>query len=475
LVVECRKCGTRFQLDPARIPDAGIRVRCSRCKHAFFLKHPDHSDADGVAAVVDRAVRSASPPTPEATRDLSPSSPADSAGAQTVAAPDDEEDDWEFNEDLPSYDDEEECEDPPPESEAPEPAGESQPGEEMSAYDLMSSSMSVDAVEDSPFDLAAAFADSTDSASTVASPAGTDGDSMPETLQGVREVAFGELEDFSHLEEPHEAAPVEVAAPATEEPNIEEPENWDFFGDDGPRQDAPCTPADPFGAALPEAAYQAREDALAEAVSPQDWPDFGQDNPASAAARITNVLGWVVVCSLMGLGVALGLRDTFDPGVRAPSFVPIGEMRAANVKGQWVETAGMGTLYVVSGDLLNPGTRTLIPGLVIEVELMDDAGPLGQRPRAIAGRAIEFDVLRTLPAGDLATVQAAAMQELARGEIPGGASTRFTAVFEALPDEATRFQLRAGAIEAPAPSGSTQAGEIDGGVEPSAKDRAVDA
>ena len=56
LVVECGKCGTRFQLDSSRIPDSGIRVRCSRCKHAFHLQPPAQSQAAAVDAVVEEAI-----------------------------------------------------------------------------------------------------------------------------------------------------------------------------------------------------------------------------------------------------------------------------------------------------------------------------------------------------------------------------------------------------------------------------------
>ncbi|MBW2233204.1 MAG: zinc-ribbon domain-containing protein, partial [Deltaproteobacteria bacterium] len=40
MIVTCTNCDTSFQLDDARVPNQGIRVRCSRCKEAFFLQHP---------------------------------------------------------------------------------------------------------------------------------------------------------------------------------------------------------------------------------------------------------------------------------------------------------------------------------------------------------------------------------------------------------------------------------------------------
>ena len=44
MVVSCQKCHTRFQLDEARIPKKGVRVRCSKCKHAFFVGKPGAED-----------------------------------------------------------------------------------------------------------------------------------------------------------------------------------------------------------------------------------------------------------------------------------------------------------------------------------------------------------------------------------------------------------------------------------------------
>ena len=40
MVVVCEKCETRFHLSDERVPAKGARVRCSRCKHAFFVTPP---------------------------------------------------------------------------------------------------------------------------------------------------------------------------------------------------------------------------------------------------------------------------------------------------------------------------------------------------------------------------------------------------------------------------------------------------
>lgn len=37
MIVTCEGCQTRFQLDDERIPSQGVRVRCSCCRHGFFV------------------------------------------------------------------------------------------------------------------------------------------------------------------------------------------------------------------------------------------------------------------------------------------------------------------------------------------------------------------------------------------------------------------------------------------------------
>ena len=37
MIVTCEACDTRFRLDDERIPSEGVRVRCSCCRHGFFV------------------------------------------------------------------------------------------------------------------------------------------------------------------------------------------------------------------------------------------------------------------------------------------------------------------------------------------------------------------------------------------------------------------------------------------------------
>ena len=40
MIVTCASCLTKFNLDDSRIPAKGTKVRCSRCKHVFYVAPP---------------------------------------------------------------------------------------------------------------------------------------------------------------------------------------------------------------------------------------------------------------------------------------------------------------------------------------------------------------------------------------------------------------------------------------------------
>jgi predicted Zn finger-like uncharacterized protein len=106
VIVTCERCETEFQLDDARVPTGGARVRCSRCKHAFFVMPPAASREEAI----DRAAGLAlgDDPAPEVTEDLPEdttlpeSEPEPDVAAVAPAAAADDESDWEFNGELPA-------------------------------------------------------------------------------------------------------------------------------------------------------------------------------------------------------------------------------------------------------------------------------------------------------------------------------------------------------------------------------------
>ncbi len=67
MVITCPECSTRFNVADERIPDAGAKLRCARCRHIFMVHKPV---ADEPAAV--REEEMTINPSPEADRTTAP-------------------------------------------------------------------------------------------------------------------------------------------------------------------------------------------------------------------------------------------------------------------------------------------------------------------------------------------------------------------------------------------------------------------
>ncbi|MBW2294621.1 MAG: zinc-ribbon domain-containing protein [Deltaproteobacteria bacterium] len=514
MVVECNKCSTRFQLDSSKIPDSGIRVRCSRCKHAFFLQHPSQSQASAVESVVEQAIEREGSVTPNSSEDLAAAAGSDSPGmgADQDASNDpgfsEDEDDWEFNEDLPSFeeadegddqdeeveevdqvenievegfDDDDESEDDEADDfdldggdEAEESDETDDRGDFGASYDQSDSgapefgvglddyssaaggqdpeeSGSIDLAHNEPIgsseeigsvglDSGVMSADDLTSSSMSidsAPPAAVadEAASVGQGLSDAREDAFGSVEDFSaptQEELPGQGVPLVGADDATSE----DPENWDFLGDQ-------ATPSpQPLQAAASRAVDPARAHARPEHDELASGSlDFEGDRQLGAVTRIGSALAWVAFFGLLSSGVYLGVMGSIASSVSTPAFVSIGEMRAANIRGRWLDTTRAGTLYVVTGDLVNPGTEAMAPSHAVQVSLLGEGGrELGVMP-AFAGRDVQLDSLREMSVDELWSSQRLTALALAGGQIGPGQSASFAATFIALPREASHFIL----------------------------------
>lgn len=73
MIIVCEHCQTQFHLDDAKVPEGGTRVRCSRCRHAFFVEPPSSDE--------------------ELAGDLA----RDALGSAGEGPGEDTESDWEFN------------------------------------------------------------------------------------------------------------------------------------------------------------------------------------------------------------------------------------------------------------------------------------------------------------------------------------------------------------------------------------------
>lgn len=62
MIVFCEKCNSKFQVDDAKIPDGGIKARCSVCSHAFILKKEPLAAAPAPAAEPAKPPAKPAPP-----------------------------------------------------------------------------------------------------------------------------------------------------------------------------------------------------------------------------------------------------------------------------------------------------------------------------------------------------------------------------------------------------------------------------
>jgi predicted Zn finger-like uncharacterized protein len=149
LIVTCERCETRFRLDASRLPARGARVRCSRCKHAFFVRPEGAAEAEAIHEVAENAATMLRPATPEPSWDLEekadPGRTIQRPAPPEPAADLDDESDWRFEDEIAQLGDSSASLDlpngaaPPPESVDPNESSFAALGDPES-WDLSSSS-----------------------------------------------------------------------------------------------------------------------------------------------------------------------------------------------------------------------------------------------------------------------------------------------------------------------------------------------
>ncbi len=77
--VTCPNCATIYRVDPAKVPEAGVRARCSVCSAVFAVRHD--------AAVTSPPLPRPAPSPPAASVSSAPASAHPAAAAPPVAAP----------------------------------------------------------------------------------------------------------------------------------------------------------------------------------------------------------------------------------------------------------------------------------------------------------------------------------------------------------------------------------------------------
>ena len=385
MIITCEECSTKFNLDDERIPENGIRVRCSRCQHAFFVKRPGTSwdveatdPSDFFEREVEQTLTGEADGGPDEEAQSAP--PAERASAAPGAGESPFDDgDWEFNDDNP-------------------------------------------------------FGESTvEPKDTTGVPDDFDADA------GENSDVFGEAGVLGAEADPASAPEPKGGAPETD---LGSPESWDIVGEEtSPAQAAaaPARPPEPTPILLRRRA--ARTPVALGPVRARLGP----------VGRAAHAAGWIAVVVLF----AAGLYASLWPQPSTPTYVAsignLAGLQALDVEGRWLENAIAGPIYVISGELANPGTSQVVPGARLAVRLLDDQGVAIAEESAALGPPLSRRQLRETHPRELRALHADGALRLAWAPVPAGQRRPFQAVLTDVPMEAGRFELHAIPIEESAP------------------------
>jgi predicted Zn finger-like uncharacterized protein len=428
VIITCEKCETRFKLDDARISADGVKVRCSRCKHAFRVappQPPGASDAD----VADALAREAVAPEPvadEQTQVLGPSDEhedhtqvldhdaVDLMGSPRSADEPDEESDWEFNED--------------PAEAAAEPAPAVDPQVEA-PIEMAASPPPVESVHTAP--------DVDPMSEFLASEPGAGADAGDGSLADL-----GSPEDWDLLgPDVGPAATSEAAASLDAEP---EPEVAVADADEATglsleteTETETETGTETEIEAEAEVASSTPHDTLPEAGVAQLRLDVG---PPSLAARATQIVAWAAVAGLLLVVAWASLRPPV-PQSMSLAVAELGVLQATDVRAGVIENAVAGPLLVVSGQVRNPQAGPRLPEGALRVRLVDGSGAALAGAEAWLAPAPEAATLREQAPQELLGAQALGAKALARTPLAPGESMPVAAVFTSIPAQARGFRL----------------------------------
>jgi predicted Zn finger-like uncharacterized protein len=464
VIVTCHECQTQFQLDDAKVPKTGIRVRCSRCKFAFFVESPHRPDPDHASQLAREALG------------------ADRGGAGEPSLDSnvpDEESDWQFNEDVDPVAD---ASGPVNDlaaarsavddllggiSEAPvdpvtgeHDSSEATPEEfaDDSGLDIHGTDLSVDSElefepDDDPNAVTVDRGNWAGPSADLSSDSGLDLDGP-----GVADVTDDSdiVDDAdSDIETDLDAAPesaVDASDSFGEVPDdLGSPAGWDFFEEN----DAPPSPG---LAAVPESRGSSESDS-----------DFGSDELRAFAAsddasaleveasrgdawftRLRGLLGWSLVTALCAYACTI----MFFPALLAPAPEPItmrvAGFEVAQIEGHWVENAAAGSIYVVSGALHSTGGTRPAPDSVLKVRLLDAHGAEVLAESGVVGPPIATLRLRESNLDDLRAAQERAASAILHDPLGRRKRRPFMAVLGEVPADAVALDLAVTTMAAPA-------------------------
>ena len=506
MIVTCEGCSTRFQLDDERVPHGGIRVRCSCCKHAFFVK-PVQTAGDPVARAVTEALHG---------DENAARHPARETGGGCGA----EDDDWQFNHEpradrvgtvsdaaWQAVDESLAAGDAPPAS-APDadPEGFLSAGTDVDddIDALLGNSAAVygattqSGEEEADLDRVESHSHASGSDAEVhppgvldaeaAAPVETEGFTPVET-EGLAPVvaeaaapvvaeaaapvvaeaaAPVDTEGFTPVETEglapvvaEAAAPVvaEAAAPVVAEAAeptgfgdvLGSPESWDFFPSDEKTAHAAG------GAPVPLAriALGASAAALPETRAPA-----AVDVEPSVVRRwlggAANGVCWAATVGLIALLLQAGSRSPLE---QTATQAPVAGLELENFRARRFDNAVIGPIRVVEGTLRSASGRSVRTQARLAVQLLDAQGAVVDDDAATLGPALSEWMLR-----ELSPAQLHRRLERGAGWTLGPDATRsVVAVIDASPARAERFRIVAVPRETATASAESVPGDREAG------------
>jgi predicted Zn finger-like uncharacterized protein len=377
LIVTCEQCATQFQLDDARVPAGGVRVRCSRCKHAFFIEPP------AAAASLDPADRAAqdaldaeaSPP-PDPTEDLAEPGPGPQRRLDEDGDPAGESD-WEFNE---------------------SPFGNE--GDDAAAPEQDAARAAIDDLLDSR---------PAEPRRPAPAPAAAASDELPPDAE---EEELGTPESWDFLA--GDASP------------------------DGAREAASESVEAGAAAAPPRASFQPPAVADVDEWVPPTRPSLALLLLSRTGQTIGWCVTGSLLVLIAALTIAPSLAPRPAP---ASGFQRLANLQAQGITGRWVENLVAGPLFVVTGRLENPTSEAVPLGVLAGVRLLDANGGRLPVEMAPLGPGIPPRELREADPAALQARQAGGGAALAATPIAPGGGLAFEAVVVGAPLAASRFLI----------------------------------
>lgn len=471
MVITCEGCTTRFQLDDARVPDGGIRVRCSRCDHAFFAK-PAERAGHPVARAVEEALEA---------EEISARNPV-GLGPGTEGPGD--EHDWEFNREPASPGDGPlevaaplsmgelgiaagsgegsgalgetgallEAEYPPVRGADPllDPSPAADPedfllagatvGHDLGDEATFSGDPSLEADPRLEFgrpgmDLTAA--DSRDGSLDALAPETEAGQvsEAPDSCEGEAPGAIsvdggttGALESEVSGSAQEGAAGEAVSPGAESALGLGSPEDWDFFANG----DVPAVEA---GAPVPLARISLGPPSE---MLPKPRPPVVADAETSGVrhwlVRVVHTIGWAATAGLVVLLLEAGGGGFPAP---APHQAPSAGLVFEDFGARRLDNAVVGPMRVVEGRVHAPAGLAVSPGMQLVVQLLDRDGTVVNDDAATLGPALSERLLRELSPDEIRErLRGGAAQWLEPGTLAS-----VVAVIERPPASAEHFRI----------------------------------